>query len=215
MNGPRGCHPSPMPSSAAPAPAEIAPREFPAGAYVAVDPCRLLPEADWVALVAALARTPGAPFEFRGALLFAWNTAEGDGVFPAYVDKRFAGNVTADNCLLCLAQAELVAACHPPDSPAARRILARDCSQFYYCDAPAAPRLTADGDVIHGRFELITSGAVGAEYDTQRLEACDDGPADSDFDDCDPADSDDDPASSDFDDFERVASGFDAAGRRA
>jgi len=143
------------------------PQLFPAGVYAAVDPMLVLPGDAWQHIVFTLMTSRASvTVNYRGGLILVWTTRNGEGVYPLYEGGCFRANVITDNCLLCLAPVELLELPCSPDE--AKNTMANTGIGIYEVGA-TAPRITADGNVAHGDFEVITS-----EFTTQPYNFADD-----------------------------------------
>ncbi len=135
-----------------------------AGEHAVVDPAEVFREEAWSHLVfSLLGGGQGAVVDYGPHRCYVWATRSGHGVYPFYRQgpggrKEFCANVRADAGLLCIAPRGALRAGAWPE--AVRYCLA----------AEAAPDMFRDGDVRHGGFEVITSGEVGPEYQTQTLD---------------------------------------------
>ena len=137
---------------------------FPAGDYAVIDPCMVFSEPAWQHVVYNLSRDKDAvAVTYEGCRFFVWTSKTGDGIFPLYRNENFYANIEASHGLLCIAPAALLdLAVEPPGS---EEELA-DALGIYKVGAET-PHLTADGNVKHGDFELITSGVLEDGYQTQ------------------------------------------------
>jgi hypothetical protein len=137
------------------------PQLFPAGVYAAADPMLVLPGDAWHHIVFTLmSGHASVTVNYRGSLILVWTTKNGEGVYPLYEGGRFRANVITDNCLLCLAPVELLELSCSPDE--AKNTMAYAGIGIYEVGA-TAPRITADGNVAHGNFEVITCAITTQE----------------------------------------------------
>ncbi len=151
--------------SAATLPNKVAAAVFPDGQYVVVDPIDIFPADAWHRVVYTILQddssaTVECDLGGKTRHIFVWTSKHGHGIYPHYQKSvrsdgsdfmEYCGAVEATNGMLCIVSAEAISS----------------TTGLVTYTATGTPSASDDCDVAHGDHEIITSGVVSGDYQTQ------------------------------------------------